>query len=92
MEDYYHSPNLRLRSYESGYVIEKRTKDNLGDYHWAGQLWYSSVLAALAGLSDYLVRKSQQPLPDALLNAADALNRARMAVNQNMGSDGGKDA
>ena len=90
MEDYYHSPRLRLRSYESGYVIEKRTRDKFGDYHWQGILWYSSILSALTGLSDYLLRKGSEPLPMALLNASDALDRARKAVFRSLEEEGDK--
>ena len=80
MQEYIVNKNLRLRSYESGYVVEKKAIAKDGLKHWTGVLWYSTIVAALVGLSDYLVRQSKEPLPQALKDATNALRAAQLAV------------
>ena len=80
MLDYYVDKNLRIRSYEFGYVVEKRRLDEKKVVHWSGVLWYSTAMAAIRGVSEYLVRKSKKPLPEALLDAAEAYKRTLYAV------------
>jgi hypothetical protein len=80
MKDYKVNASLRLRSYESGYVVEKFSKSRDGKKHWTGVMWFGSIPAALVGLSDYLVRHSKEDLPQALKESINDLVRAQKAV------------
>lgn len=80
MKDLKVGTNLRLRAYESGFVLEQKKKAKDGKLHWTGLLWWSTIPAALVGVSNHLAKISKKDLPLALKEAGKALTRLQKAV------------
>lgn len=84
MKDLKVGTNMRLRSYESGYVLEQKKKTTDGKLHWTGLLWWSTITSALVGVSNYLAKNSKKDLPLALKDAGRSLTKLQKAVLDDM--------